>query len=86
MQAFQIDFHPSVRKDLRSLPREITLRVIAKIGSLADDPFPPGHLKMQGLENTYRVRVGDYRIVYQVNTKIRLVYVEYVRHRKDAYD
>jgi mRNA interferase RelE/StbE len=86
MQNYLVQLHPQVEKDLRSIPLEISTRILLRISELPENPFPTGVKKLQGLGNTYRIRVGDYRIVYFVNTKERLIYVEYVSHRKDAYD
>ncbi len=60
-------------------------RVLAVIDALETDPFPRGCSKLVGSERTYRVRVADWRIVYDVDTDVRAVLVHYVRHRRDAY-
>jgi mRNA interferase RelE/StbE len=52
---------------------------------LETNPFPKGCRKLQGAEAIYRIRAGQYRVVYQVDEKDRLVTVIHVRHRKDAY-
>lgn len=51
----------------------------------ADDPFPRNALKLEGGEHLYRLRVGDYRVVYGVEQKTKLVIVHYIRHRRDVY-
>jgi mRNA interferase RelE/StbE len=60
-------------------------RIIDRIRELSANPFPRDSEKLAGSENFYRLRVGDYRIVYQVDNKNKTVIVYYVRHRKIAY-
>jgi len=52
---------------------------------LAENPFPHGVGKLSGSEHAYRVRLGDYRIVYEVVTESKLIEIQRVRHRKDVY-
>lgn len=85
MASYKVIFKPSVEKDLRSLPQSIVRRVFKHVEALEDDPFPRGSLKLAGAEQLYRIRVGDYRIVYTVNRDSRQVVVYYVRHRRDVY-
>jgi mRNA interferase RelE/StbE len=85
MASYSIIFKPSVEKDLRSLPRPMVARVFERIGALRDDPFPRRSLKLAGAEELYRVRVGDYRVIYAVDKENQQMVVHYVRHRRDAY-
>jgi len=82
---FDIRFKPSVEKDLRSLPKTIVRRVVQKVEALADDPLPVQSRKLRGTEQLYRVRVGDYRVVYQVDSRRKLVTIHHVRHRSEVY-
>lgn len=82
---FRVEFAPSVERDLRRLPSSMATRLIERIEQLADDPQPFGVRKLVGADRTYRVRVGDYRIVYDVDFRERVVTVQRVRHRSDAY-
>ncbi len=85
MDSFRVQWKRSAEKDLRKIdPQEIP-RIIEATESLEDDPFPPQHRKLQGSKTNYRIRVGDYRIIYHVNIKARIVTVFHIRHRKDAY-
>jgi len=77
-----IEFRPSALGDLKSLPRETLQRVARKIDSLAENPRPPGAEKLSGTENSYGVRVGDYRILDETRDKILLVAVVRIRHRR----
>ena len=74
MASYNVILKPSVLK-----------RVFRRIEALANDPFPHGSLKLAGSEQLYRVRVGEYRIVYTVAGGARQVIVYYVRHRRDGY-
>jgi len=85
MASYKVILKPSVEKDLRSLPPAILKRVFKRIEALEDDPRPHGSLKLAGAEQLYRIRVGEYRIVYTVDSDSRQVIVYYVRHRRDVY-
>ena len=85
MERFSIQWRNSTRKDIRSLPRQEVTRVVAAVGQLADDPLPHGSQKLSGSERTYRIRVGDYRVIYEVFSESHIIEVQRIRHRKDAY-
>ena len=85
MTSYSITFKPSVEKDLRSLPRVTVTRVIERIEGLKTTPLPPQAIKLSGAERLYRIRVGDYRIVYEVDTQARHIVIHYVRHRSKVY-
>jgi mRNA interferase RelE/StbE len=85
MASYRILLKPSVERDLRSLPKATVSRLIARVEGLAVEPLPRQSAKLTGAEHLYRIRVGDYRIVYAVDHQTRLVTVHYVRHRKEAY-
>jgi mRNA interferase RelE/StbE len=72
-------------KALTALPRGEQQRVRAAIDLLADNPRPPGCTKLTGEDDAYRVRVGVYRIVYEVLDNRLLVHVVRVGHRRDVY-
>ncbi|HEY5234144.1 MAG TPA: type II toxin-antitoxin system RelE/ParE family toxin [Verrucomicrobiae bacterium] len=83
--AFRIEWKKSTRKDLRKLPSSTTERIVEVVENLAENPFPHGVEKLSGSEHAYRIRLGDYRIVYEVVTESKLVEIQRVRHRKDVY-
>jgi len=85
MASYNIFFKPSVEKDLRPLPKSLVARVMAQIEKLKTDPFPPRAIKLSSAERLYRIRVGDYRIVYEVDTKAKQVVIHYIRHRREVY-
>ena len=85
MEPFKIQWRNSTKKDLRSLPRQEVARVVSAVGELAANPLPHGSQKLSGSERTYRIRVGDYRVVYEVFAESRIIEVQRIRHRKDVY-
>ena len=85
MASYSLSYRPSVEKDLQSIPRSFVARIIARIERLPSDPLPPQSVKLQGAERLYRLRVGDYRIVYEVDTDAMHIIVQYVRHRREVY-
>jgi mRNA interferase RelE/StbE len=74
-----------VEKDLRRLPARSRRRCLDRIAELRTSPRPSGVRRLVGSLHTYRLRVGEYRVVYQVDDAERTVIIQYVRHRKDAY-
>ena len=85
MASFNIQWRNSTKKDLRSLPPHEVGRIIAAVEKLADEPFPHGSEKLSGSDHTYRIRIGDYRVVYEVLRGSKTIEVQRVRHRKDVY-
>ena len=63
MASFNLQWRKSTRKDLRRIPREAVSRIVAAVAKLAEEPLPHGSEKLTGSERTYRIRVGDYRVV-----------------------
>jgi len=64
MASFQIEWKNSALKELQKLPRQIVTRVVAAVDELSGNPFPQGVRKLVGSEYSYRIRVGDYRVIY----------------------
>jgi mRNA interferase RelE/StbE len=83
--AFRIEWKKSTRKDLRKLPASTADKIVEAVEHLSQNPFPHGVEKLSGSEHAYRIRLGDYRIVYEVVTESKLVEIQRVRHRKDVY-
>lgn len=82
---YRVDFKPSAARELRKLSKESASRVSKKIESLADEPFPHGYTEMKGSKNFYRVRAGDYRIIYTVEHGELLILVVTIGHRREIY-
>ncbi len=83
--AYRVELTPAAQRDLRSLDRPVLRRIDARIRSLAEEPRPHGVEKLAGDSEVYRVRVGDYRILYQIDDAVLVVLVVRVRHRREVY-
>jgi len=83
--AYTVRFKPSAGKFFAKLPRDLQERIRDRIDALGTNPRPPGVKKLEGEENVWRIRVGDFRILYEVNDKDRLVSVDRIGHRGDVY-
>jgi mRNA interferase RelE/StbE len=83
---YKVVLKPSAAKDVEGIDRRADRdRIARRIQALTDNPRPFGSEKLEGFETTYRVRQGDYRIVYDIDDVVRTVFVLKVRHRKDVY-
>lgn len=85
MVSYQIEWKRSAQRELRKLPRPTIKKVVVAVEKLAIEPRPRGVRKLVGSDFTYRLRIGDYRVVYDVLDKKLVVEIIRVRHRKDAY-
>ncbi|MFC1499075.1 type II toxin-antitoxin system RelE/ParE family toxin [Verrucomicrobiota bacterium] len=85
MGIYQIDWKSSALRELKRLDRQMVPRIIAAVEALASDPFPSRVKKLHGGELTYRIRVGDYRVIYEVFSNRLVIEITRVRHRKDVY-
>ncbi|MBL7063610.1 MAG: type II toxin-antitoxin system RelE/ParE family toxin [Anaerolineae bacterium] len=85
MSEYTITFAQSARKELERLSANVVSRIFPKIEALAQSPRPPGCRKLQGFENLWRIRVGYYRVIYQVFDEELVVDIVAVRHRSKAY-
>jgi mRNA interferase RelE/StbE len=82
---YKIEWKQSAKKELKKLKKAVIPRIIKAVESLSINPHPTGSRKLQGSEHLYRVRLGDYRIVYSVENKILLIEIIRIGHRKDIY-
>jgi len=85
MDNYEVFFARSARRELESLPTAVVDRILPRIERLAKSPRPAGCRKLSGEQNLWRLRVGDYRIIYLVDDERRIVDISAVRHRRDAY-
>jgi mRNA interferase RelE/StbE len=81
---YSIEFRPSARKALRELPGSDRSRILKAIETLAEKPYGPGHKKLRGTD-FWRIRVGDYRVVYTVIESMLVVLVIRIGHRREMY-
>ena len=82
---YTVVFARSARRELERLEAGVAGRIISRVEALAEDPRPRGCVKLQGAADLWRIRIGDYRVIYSLNDDARLVDVRVVRHRSDAY-
>jgi len=82
---YRVFLERAAERDLRRLSPDVHDRVIEANQNLAGNPRPPGCRKLVGTANDWRIRVGDYRIIYEIADAIRVVRVNRVRHRREVY-
>jgi len=82
--SYSLFIKPSAAKEIEALPKTDRIRVIQRIQNLADNPRPPGHEKLSG-DDRYRVRQGNYRILYTINGNELIVTIVMVGHRREVY-
>ncbi len=85
MPQYLVEFRRSAEKDLRRLNPSIQIRILRSIEALASNPRPGGCHKLVDSKNAYRVRVGDYRVIYTISDAVLIVAIESIRHRREAY-
>ncbi len=83
--SYTVIISKSVQKQIDDLPNDVLERVIEKIQNIALEPRPDGVVKLKGYDNEYRIRVGDYRIRYEIDDENQLVQLLQCKHRKDVY-
>jgi mRNA interferase RelE/StbE len=85
MASYRVIWKRSAEKELIKLRRDVIIRLLELAESLKNNPFPAGHKKLVGTEETYRVRSGDYRLIYQVRNKQLIIEIVRVGHRSNVY-
>jgi len=83
--AYTIRFNSAAARELRRLPPQVEAQIRPVIDALANDPRPAGVVKMHGYPRTYRVRSGNFRVVYEIHDEVLTVLVVRVANRRDAY-
>ncbi|MBW4496757.1 MAG: type II toxin-antitoxin system RelE/ParE family toxin [Oscillatoria princeps RMCB-10] len=86
MSDYLVTVKSSAQKQLNSLPVEIRSRIIAKMMALSTNPRPEGCLKLKGTSNRWRIRAGDYRVIYSIDDATFIIYILRVAHRRHVYD
>jgi mRNA interferase RelE/StbE len=82
---YRVVVERSAEKDLRRLPPNMRLRVADALRSLARDPRPAGCRKLTGTKHDWRIRVGDYRVIYEIADRLKVLRVYRIRHRREVY-
>ena len=83
--AYRVELLPAARRDLKRLPQPAQRRIVLALRELEDEPRPAGVVKLTGDENLWRIRVGEYRVLYEIHDNRLLVLVLRIGHRKDVY-
>ena len=85
MAKYTVELSRGARRDLESLPAKVVQRIFPRIEALIENPRPNGARKLEGEDNMYRIRIGDYRVLYTISDRQKRVDVEAVLHRSKAY-
>jgi mRNA interferase RelE/StbE len=82
---YLVEFTTAAAREVRKLAPHIRRRILAAITELQTDPRPPGVKKLSGYDNAWRIRIGDYRVLYEIVDDTVLVTIFRVAHRRDVY-
>jgi len=82
---YEVLLERRAERDLKRLPKEVFDRLIPHLETLSENPKPSGCRKISGAKSDWRIRIGDYRVVYEVSEEENAVKVMRIRHRKDVY-
>lgn len=85
MASYEVLWRHSAERDLRNIDPQQIPRIVQSVEALEDTPFPPQHRRLRGSDREYRLRVGDYRVIYEVDSGLRTVTIYHIRHRREAY-
>jgi len=83
---YAIDIKPSARRELEKLSDSLIARLLRKIEGLAINPRPPGCRKLRGYKDLWRVRVGEYRVIYIIDDDRKIVSITRIAHRREVYE
>lgn len=83
---YEVVLTSHAERELRRLDRPIKNRILSAALSLSEDPRPPGCIKIKGTENRWRIRVGDWRIGYEIADAARMIRIVAIGHRREFYD
>ncbi|MBI3307669.1 MAG: type II toxin-antitoxin system RelE/ParE family toxin [Candidatus Omnitrophica bacterium] len=86
MDSFKLFFKASAEKELRSIPKPYLGKIIQKIQNLSYQPRPPGIQMLRGDDRYYRLRQGDYRIIYKIDDAGKNITIIKIGHRREVYD
>lgn len=85
MVSYRIEWKASAKKELKRLDQSVIPRIVDAVGHLVENPYPEGCRMLKGSKDTFRIRVGDYRVVYEVIGTRLVVLIIRLRHRRDVY-
>jgi mRNA interferase RelE/StbE len=85
MASYKIEWKQSAKKEIRKLDKTVIPKILEAVAVLAENPRPRGSKKLRETEHTYRIRVGDYRVIYSIFSSVLTIEIVKVGHRKDIY-
>lgn len=85
MRKYAVELSPAARRQLRKLPKNVQKQIAQIIDELAANPRPIGYKQLRGFKGFYRVRSGDFRIIYKIADRILLISILQIVNRRDAY-
>jgi mRNA interferase RelE/StbE len=86
VNSYAVEVKPAARRELEALPDHVLSRVVRKLESLGHTPRPAGCKKLKGYKDQWRVRVGDWRVLYIIDDATRLVSITRIAHRREVYE
>ena len=86
MTSYSVEVKPSARKELEGLPDTVLVRVVRKIEALGHSPRPTGCKKLKGYKDQWRIRAGDWRVVYIIDDAAKLISITRIAHRREVYE
>ena len=86
MSNYSVEVKPPARKELEALPDKVLARVLERMDSLRYAPRPAGCKKLKGYKDQWRVRVGDWRVVYIIDDPAKLISITRIAHRREVYE
>lgn len=85
MTSYRIEWKQSAKKELKKLNKQIILRILQAVENLSDNPYSSSSKKLIGSDSIYRIRVGDYRIIYNIKSSVLIIEIIKVGHRREIY-
>ena len=85
MTSYNIQWKQSAKKELKKLDKQTIRRIVQAVEKLAEDPYVTGCKKLVGSKSVYRIRVGDYRVVYNIRSSVLVIEIIRVGHRREIY-
>lgn len=82
---YEVEIAPAAKRQIKKLPLDVQQKVVAKLEELAFEPRPDGVIKLEGSDNLYRIRLGKYRIIYEIQDDLLIITIVKVKHRRDVY-
>jgi mRNA interferase RelE/StbE len=82
---YVLEFTTSATREFRNLDKQLQRRITEKVTALCEDPFPPGSKKLKAQSDHFRIRVGDYRVIYRIDGKRVVIVIVRIGHRRDVY-